>query len=505
MAFPWGFFWGLVGFSFVKGVKVHALMHSYSGERSAREVLVAGVLMVCEELLVIAMAVVASIFLGVYFTILCTLTLIIYTASIVTFGRAPTRDELVTILYDIKFFGRYVTFSRVGVLLLVCFLLNAPFFFVSKHAIPFLATLGGIGILWQLGIPTVPPHVKLYAISFRNFLCRERARTINSTYQNQALNDRFKDWSPNIVVVIAESLSSADSHRASGLFNNLPLLDAFFEKHGRIFPHYFSSARNSWGAHAHLFGGYRGLFATPTGSKNLREDAFPGLLKTRGYMLHAMSAHDARGNRIGELLQRLGFESLIGSGDFDDWTGPYEGLFREIPDSFLFQKALERLKSLRAPFLLSLTTVGGHIKPYLTDEKIEHERWEGVDADLTRFLTALQKELPPNTVVLVVGDHRKHGIPNKKEEDLFGRYGARHRAFLGIFGAGVQPGIDERLLCTPDLLFSLDTIICSEEPISNGVIVQPSRRTWLDPQRRGVLFSDDGIQFHPSVLTAREV
>lgn len=292
----------------------------------------------------------------------------------------------------------------------------------------------------------------------------------------------------NVVLWVVESLSSVQSARFSGIHDFTPRLDGIA---GR--------GLAPAGFHANGFTTNHGLIALLTGRIPLPptgsgfEDSFapfldgpslPRALAAQGYFTEFLTTSDLGFTRMGEWLERIGFESVRGSRD-----PAFEGLPRfaldAAADEALVTAAAARVRELREapgarPFLLVVQTATSHM-PFVHPLGTDHTE-AGVigyvDAQVGRLAGLLEESGFLETGLLVVtSDHRKMA-PLEREESARWSYGAFSRVPFVALGRGVGPGRPDGPFQQADLYGSLLchlTPSCPAEPFRGSLFGGPPR------------------------------
>ncbi len=296
----------------------------------------------------------------------------------------------------------------------------------------------------------------------------------------------FREWAPadrrvelppgsrNVILLVVESLSAADSLLTSGLSDRLPGLDRLATR-GRYFTNFFANYASSEGGEialhsalppVHFPGASRDVYAEFS-----RFPSAVGELRGRGVATELLTA-----TRLGflnlSLYARAVFDTANGRDELPRFAAAPRFSFDSPADSVLFDEALERLGRLASgekPYFFSIITTTSHL-PYHDPrglEPIEENMWSYVDGEVGRFVGALDaRNFFRDGLLIITGDHRKM-LPVTAEE--YERYGqsARARIPLLLVGAGVEPGKrDDRFFQQIDLLPLLARAAAGEGELS---------------------------------------
>jgi hypothetical protein len=293
--------------------------------------------------------------------------------------------------------------------------------------------------------------------------------------------------SPNIIVLISESLSRVDSLRSGGLFDRLKYID-HVQSQGLTLTNVVSNGRNTSDALASLLMGIEPL-PTPLINDDMLK-RFPvgytmkaktsvspadncefNLIchaKSKGYKTIFLSNAQLDFQNNGPWLKRLGLEQIEGAGSefFSQYT---HYAFNSPPDEILYKRAIQIVSKQPTPFFLVLMTVSLHA-PYILPDK--QDRVAGstlmgqlkyVDRTTSTFYHKLRDlGFFDNGIVLLVGDHRRM-TPLEPEESNKNGIDSLGRVVACFLGKGFKPGaIDDTPLNHTDLSAMLYRILYGE-------------------------------------------
>ncbi|MET0152397.1 MAG: sulfatase-like hydrolase/transferase [Candidatus Binatia bacterium] len=280
----------------------------------------------------------------------------------------------------------------------------------------------------------------------------------------------------NVILVLIESLSAADSHRTSGIFHRLEKLDALSSR-GALFKNFYANYLNTEGGIISVFGAVPPLQYPGAGwdlyrSHEKNGSALRFLPPEYRRVFLASSDLGFRGER--SYLATLGFADLRDMKNVARFQHAVRSVFLSPADEVLYAEALEILPTLAAPYFLALETTSSH-EPYEHPHggpDTERAVWAYVEEEIVKFAESLSTNgFFENGHLIITGDHRRMD-PLTHEETA--RYGAcaAYAVPLMIFGPGIEPGnIDERLLQQTDLLRLLPDVVSGEETLSETLLL----------------------------------
>ena len=216
----------------------------------------------------------------------------------------------------------------------------------------------------------------------------------------------------NIIVIIAESLSSYTSKELSNLHNYMPRLDKLMKEYA-VYPTYYSNSYMTNGGIFSLLSGlpyihiYKNFsIGTP---KTFYKEGLPAKLKKSGYKTYFYT--NVRPNQpLQEIVYNAAFDI------YSDFSDPYykntPALIFDAPaDEVLFENVLNTLSLRRSkkPYLMVISTISGH-GPYIhpeTKEQSFEKVVDYVDEQIDNFITQLDaRGFFKNGMVVITGDHR---------------------------------------------------------------------------------------------------
>lgn len=216
----------------------------------------------------------------------------------------------------------------------------------------------------------------------------------------------------NVIVIIAESLSTFASQKLSGLHNYMPRLDKLIDQYA-VYSSYYSNSYNTNGGIFSLISGLpaiHGFEGLSSGNnKSFYDNSLAQKLKKSGYNTYFLTAVEPN-EPLAEIMYQSHFDVVA------DYQDPYyqdkpKLVFNAVADEYLFANVLQRIEAYRGknPYLMVVSTISGH-GPYIHPKTKEtsFEKTTGyVDEEIGKFVAALHSRgFFENGMVLITGDHR---------------------------------------------------------------------------------------------------
>lgn len=316
---------------------------------------------------------------------------------------------------------------------------------------------------------TVSSEAKLYSDEF--------IRTFRYEEENLACSPT-ETQSPNIILLMVESLSSYQSDFFSGIRNWTPELDeiarnnsayrnfyanGFTTEDGEIalltgqFPIYPPASYASGGGIA--FNGFYSI-----------QDSLPHLLNEQGYSTEFLSTADLSFANTRRWANSIGFDYI--EGDEHPYYEKWERFqFNSAPDEALYKRVLDRIQlNAENNYFIFIKTVSTH-HPFVNPEnknKSEVEAFHYADKQIGTFYRQLQKQnFFDDGLLLIVGDHHAM-VPLKKDEmDLFGSDQAAARVPLIIAYGGKPASIENEQYQQTDVYNGLRNLVSNKQCTSS--------------------------------------
>lgn len=268
---------------------------------------------------------------------------------------------------------------------------------------------------------------------------------------------------PNVIVLLAESLSAWHSGLLGGPANWTPELDAIARDNHYLTHFYANGFTTSGGEIAVLLGVpplYRpddiyGAYV----SKGIAGASLPDLAHRMGYQAQYFTNGDNDFLDVGDWMQSIGFDHVEDK-DADFYRGLKRYEFGAPADEALFSRYLQWLDAREGnhpKFLSMLMTVTGH-PPFLDPGSGRHDEERTVryvDAQISRFERELRaRHFFDDGILIVLGDHRSM-TPLRVEELQAHGQRAFARIPLIVVGSVDMPAVVNEAFQQVDLLPSL--------------------------------------------------
>lgn len=232
----------------------------------------------------------------------------------------------------------------------------------------------------------------------------ERAHLINPDPKKQ----------PNVVLIILESFSNKVIAPLGGMHGICPNLDSLCTK-STVFTNFYSTGNRSDRGISAVMGGYPSLLSTsimvyPEKSRSLV--LLPEYFNRHNYNTSFYYGGDINFYNLKTFVLQSKCAKIITKSDFPAKLGRMSKW--GVPDGYVFERALEDLKTEKEPFMKTIYTVSSHppydvpftkIKGSSVDEKYLNSV-AYTDSCLGQFIDGIRK-LPSwkNTLFIVTADH----------------------------------------------------------------------------------------------------
>jgi hypothetical protein len=275
---------------------------------------------------------------------------------------------------------------------------------------------------------------------------------------------------PNIILVIVESLSSINSNRTSGVGNLLGGFDQLSEE-GVLFRNFFANHQASEGGVIALLSGIPPMHF-PTATPYMFDEfailpSVIGEYQEQGYYTEFLTNSDLSFIGLNHYLEGVALDRSRGRDEIASMRDATRVVQDAPSDKLLYAEALSVLSqqtSSQSPHLMVLATTSTHL-PYTHPEggpDTAAAVWAWSSQQLSDFYLQLQVTgFFDDGILLITGDHRQMRRLTKQESEKYGG-SARARVPLLVIGNEYPANtIDDRFFQQSDLLRML------------GVLVQP--------------------------------
>lgn len=219
---------------------------------------------------------------------------------------------------------------------------------------------------------------------------------------------------PNVVLIILESFSNKVIAPLGGRHGICPNLDSLCTK-STVFTNFYSTGNRSDRGISAILGGYPSLLSTsimvnPEKSRSLT--LLPEYFNRHNYNTSFYYGGDINFYNLKTFVLQSKCARIVTKSDFPAKLGRMSKW--GVPDGYLFEKALEDLKSEKEPFMKTIYTVSSH-PPYdvpfskIKGNSVDDKYLNSVaytDSCLGRFIEGF-RNLPSwkNTLFIVTADH----------------------------------------------------------------------------------------------------
>ncbi len=219
---------------------------------------------------------------------------------------------------------------------------------------------------------------------------------------------------PNVILVILESFSDKVIAPLGGMHDVAPNLDSLCTK-STVFTSFYSTGNRSDRGISAVLGGYPSLLSTsimvyPEKSRSLT--LLPEYFNRHNYHTSFYYGGDINFYNLKTFVLQGNYSTIVTKSDFPSELGRMSKW--GVPDGFVFERALEDLKSETTPFMKTIYTISSH-PPFdvpfskIKGNEIQEKYLNSVaytDSCLGAFIRGLQNSpLWDNTLLIVTADH----------------------------------------------------------------------------------------------------
>jgi phosphoglycerol transferase MdoB-like AlkP superfamily enzyme len=247
--------------------------------------------------------------------------------------------------------------------------------------------------------------------------------------------------SPNIILLMVESLSSYQSKFFSGIQNWTPNIDRIAQEN-RAYTNFYANGFTTEDGEVSLLTGKPPVPKPAISSNNggtsfsgffSLKDALPFKLRNKGYTTEFLTTADLSFSNTGAWANSIGFNYTEGSeyNGYDNWTRSY---FNAAPDEALYQRILQRIQiNIDKRYFIFAKTVSTH-HPFIdptTGKKSEEAVFRYSDQQIGKFYNTLKdNNFFEQGMLIIVGDHHTMVPLMRSETTRFGDLRAASRVPL---------------------------------------------------------------------------
>lgn len=325
-------------------------------------------------------------------------------------------------------------------------------------------------------------RVYLHGWAYQNIFTYNMPRGVDQHYSDSlitALREKMKTKkdiceglgkSPNIILLIVESLSSCHSQFFSGINNYTPHFDAI-AKENISFTNFFANGCTTEHAlialllgKVPLHGVYGGQYVPFQGF--YQKQSLATLLKKAGYETHFITTGDLSFTNKRAWLKQIGFDVIEGD-EVSFFKGWPRYAFNAAPDEALYAYCIKKImkqNTTKQPYFMVLETVSSHI-PYVNPEGLSNTEkavFSYVDRQLGFFYGKL-KDLGffSGGILIITSDHRLMAPLSRAELGLFGDSAFARIPMVVAFG-GKRKGKIEACFQQADLYSSVEWLVAKQ-------------------------------------------
>jgi len=237
---------------------------------------------------------------------------------------------------------------------------------------------------------------------------------IDSVVSRPQLVNLIPEKQPNVILIILESFSNKVIAPLGGLHGIAPNLDSLCTK-STVFTNFYSTGNRSDRGVSAVLGGYPSLLSTsimvyPEKSRSLT--LLPEYFNRHNYNTSFYYGGDINFYNLKTFVLQSNCGKITTKADFPAKLGRMTKW--GVPDGYVFEKALEDLKSEKEPFMKTIYTVSSHPPYDVPYSKIKGNSNEAkylnsvayTDSCLGVFIDGFRKSpLWNNTLLIVTSDH----------------------------------------------------------------------------------------------------
>ena len=274
----------------------------------------------------------------------------------------------------------------------------------------------------------------------------------------------------NIVLIMVESLSAADSARTSGLGNLLGRFDELSRK-GTLFRNFFANFEASEGGIVSLLSGVPPLHfptaSTDTFGEYALQRSITAEFARAGYRCEFLTNVPLRFISMDHYTRSptVGFRYAGGQNEIARYRGAPRYAFESPADHLLYEELLDHLgapeRRRQEPVFLAAVTASSH-PPYIDPlgrDNSASQVWAYVQEELWWLYDELMKRrFFDDGLLVITGDRRKMLPITESERERYGD-GAKAKVPLVVIGKGVPEDVlADGLFQQADLLRMLDRV-----------------------------------------------
>lgn len=293
-------------------------------------------------------------------------------------------------------------------------------------------------------------------------------------YQETPVCSAITAETPNIIILMVESLSAYHSRLFSGINDWTPQLDRIASQNLAYKDFYANGFITEDGEIALLTGlhpiyppsSYSDDGGTSFHSFFNTQASLPNVLKKQQYRSEFLTTADLEFGNTGNWAKSIGFDYVEGHehADYEHWERFH---FQAAPDEALYQRAIKRVAANKQQKLLMfIKTVSSH-HPYVNPENKHQSESEVIlytDKQIGRFYQALTDSgFFDHGLLIIVGDHHSMTPLRKAEVELYGPFKAAAKVPLVVVGSGKTASMENRPFQQIDVFNTLQGLVAGEQ------------------------------------------
>ncbi len=287
---------------------------------------------------------------------------------------------------------------------------------------------------------------------------------------------------PNIIILMVESLSSYQSQYFSGLYDWMPSLDKI-ARENVAYTGFYANGFCTNDCYISVLMGRLPLRPPGSGGfvgngpySGFEDDpeSLPRLLSKQGYATEFLMAGDQGFSGVGDWAKGLGFDTLEGHDHpaYDGWERYH---FESAPDEALYARLVERIdqhQQTDGRFFMYVSTMTTH-HPFVnpqTGEHSEEQTYRYADRQLGAFHEKLiEMGYFDDGILIILGDHHAMVPLKTGETEAMGEYRAAARVPMVVSYGNRKQAVVAGLHQQADIYHSLVSLTSSQRVTSDWV------------------------------------
>jgi len=291
-------------------------------------------------------------------------------------------------------------------------------------------------------------------------------------YVEDVVTQPKKALTPNVILLMVESLSAYHSALFSGINDWTPELDAI-ARQNFYYEDFYANGFMTEDAEISLLTGLLPIYPPSnnsfvgveafTGFHNVAE-SLPRLLHDKGYVSDFMTTADLAFSGTGEWAKGIGFDYVEGH-EHPYYNGFKRFQFHSAPDAALYDRVMSRIAEHHERYFIFLKTVSTH-HPFEDPEggpPSEQTVVRYADRQIGAFYRRLTEAgFFKNGILIIVGDHHAMVPLSAAELEKFGEHRAAARVPAVVCRGNDARGIEKRAFQQVDIYNGIKNLVSDQ-------------------------------------------